>query len=350
MPTARLTWNASKSKVHKLQKPIKGAAFGRYSFASSLRVTVDSSVFVLVPMYPLLFLCVNVNCFLLMASQARKSGKRMLAFSPASATKDPQKGRTVVGGTGEDGSQDEGMQESDICDSINTADIHEIVVTRVIETLTAYKNAQGELDSPVIKQLVPALATAVAVAVSEAMKGMMRTMASHGHGTSAMSTATENRLLATVTSLTYENDRLQQYSRRESVRNFDIRQAEGETAEQVEQKALSVFKEAGADVKDVDIAAVYLVGKIGRGPRPVLVKFVSRRKRSEVMEKKKSLKGRDGYQNVYINDDRTSLRAKLLALVKRLDDVDKAWTVGGSIHCTKKVPREPEVCRRHRHS
>ena len=223
----------------------------------------------------------------------------------------------------EDRSQDEGMQESDICDSINTADIHEIVVTRVNETLTAYKNAQGEFDSPVIKQLVPALATAVAVAVSEAMKGVMRTMASHGHGTSARSTATENRLFAAVTSLTYENDRLQQYSRRESVRIFGIRQAEGETAEQVEQKALGVFKEAGADVKEEDIAAVHRVGKVGRGLRPILVKFVSRRKRREVMEKK-SLKGKDGYQKVYINDDLTPLRAKLLALVKRLDNVDKA--------------------------
>ena len=185
---------------------------------------------------------------------------------------------------------------------------------------------------------MPALATAVAVAVSEAMKGVMRTMASHGHGTSARSTATENRLFAAVTSLTYENDRLQQYSRRESVRIFGIRQAEGETAEQVEQKALGVFREAGADVKEEDIAAVHRVGKVGRGLRPILVKFVSRRKRREVMEKKKSLKGKDGYQKVYINDDLTPLRAKLLALVKRLDNVDKAWTVGGSIHCTKKVP------------
>ena len=260
----------------------------------------------------------------------------MLAFSPASATKDPKKGRTAVGGAGEDGSQDEGMQESDICDSINMADIHEIVVTRVNETLTAYRNAQGEFDSPVIKQLVPALATAVAVAVSEAMKGVMRTMASHGHGTSARSTATENRLFAAVTSLTYENDRLQQYGRRESVLILGIRQAEGETAEQVEQKALGVFKEAGADVKEEDIAAVHRVGKVGRGLRPILVKFVSRRKRREVKEK--SLKGKDGYQKVCINDDLTPLWAKLLALVKRLDNVDKAWTVGGSIHCTKMVP------------
>ena len=96
----------------------------------------------------------------------------------------------------------------------------------------------------------------------------------------------------------------------------------------MEQKALGVFKEAGADVKEVDIAAVYRVGRVGRGPRPVLMKFVSRRKRSEIMEKK-SPKGKDGYQKVYINDDLTPLRAKLLALVKRLDDVDKAWTVGG---------------------
>ena len=209
---------------------------------------------------------------------------------------------------------------------------------RVNETLTAYKNAQGEFDSPVIKQLVSALATAVAVSVLGAMKGVMRTMASHCHGTSTRSTATENRLFAAVTSLTYENDRLQQYSRTESVRIFGIRQAEGETAEQVEQKALGVFKEAGADVKEEDIAAVHRVGKVGRGLRPILVKFVSRRKRREVMEKKKSLKGKDGYQKVYINDDLTPLRAKLLALVKRLDNVDKAWTVGGSIHCTKKVP------------
>ena len=166
-----------------------------------------------------------MNCFLLMASQARKSGKGMLAFSPVSETKDPKRGRTVVGKTNEDGSQDDRMQESDICGSMNTADIHEIVVTRVNETLPAYKNAQGEFDSPVIKRLVPALATAVAVAVSEAMKGVMRAMASHGHGTSA----TENRLLAAqdshaviklvLASLTYENDRLQQYSRREFSRH-----------------------------------------------------------------------------------------------------------------------------------
>ena len=73
------------------------------------------------------------------------------------------------------------------------------------------------------------------------------------------------------------------------------------------------------------------------------------------MEKKKSLKGKDGYQ-VYINDDLTLLRAKLLALVKRLDNVDKAWTVWGEHPLHQEGPAgscpwiEPEACRCHRHS
>ena len=106
----------------------------------------------------------------------------------------------------------------------------------------------------------------------------------------------------------------------------------------MEQKALGVFKEAGADVKEEDIAAVHRVGKVGRGLRPILVKFVSRRKRREVMDKKKSLKGKDGLPEGLHQRRPHTLRARLLALVKRLDNVDKAWTVGGSIHCTKKVP------------
>ena len=84
-----------------------------------------------------------------------------------------------------------------------------------------------------------------------------------------------------------------------------------------------------------DIAAVHRVGKVGRGPWPILVKCVSGRKR------KKSLKGKDEYRKVNINDDLTPLPAKLLALVKVLDDVDKAWSVGRRIHCTKKVPPGP---------
>ncbi|KAL8622600.1 hypothetical protein ACOMHN_009234 [Nucella lapillus] len=79
--------------------------------------------------------------------------------------------------------------------------------------------------------------------------------------------------------LTYENDRLNQYTRRESLRIAGVAVQQGETALDVEQKALKVF--ADADVAVVvpdDIAIVHRAGKARNGTQPVLVRFVSRRK------------------------------------------------------------------------
>jgi hypothetical protein len=110
----------------------------------------------------------------------------------------------------------------------------------------------------------------------------------------------------------------------------------GETAEGVEEKAMKVFKDAGVELVKEDIAVAHRAGGGGRGPKPILVKFVSRRKRNEVMRAKKNLKGKENYKNVFINDDITPLRARLLGYVKRMEVVERAWTVDGRIHCTVK--------------
>ncbi|KAL8559105.1 hypothetical protein ACOMHN_008293 [Nucella lapillus] len=197
--------------------------------------------------------------------------------------------------------------------------IHEIVLTRVNETLVAYDtnpSSSGGDGSSVIKQLMPALATAVVVAVTEAMKAQSMKAQLQ---TAAMPTTREHRLFAALTRLTYDNDRLQQYTRKESLRIHGVKIEAGETAEQVETKALKVFTDAGVEVAADDIAAVHRAGKEVKGTRPILVKFVSRRKRRLVMEKKKNLKG-------------------LLGFVKRLDQVERAWTVDGRIFCVRKSP------------
>ncbi|KAL8585245.1 hypothetical protein ACOMHN_065734 [Nucella lapillus] len=211
--------------------------------------------------------------------------------------------------------------------------IHEIVLTRVNETLVAYDtnpSSSGGDGSSVIKQLMPALATAVVVAVTEAMKGVVKSVKAQLQ-TAAMPTTREHRLFAALTWLTYDNDRLQQYTRKESLRIHG-------TAEQVETKALKVFTDAGVEVVADDIAAVHCAGKEVKGTRPILVKFVSRRKRRLVMEKKKNLKGKTGYERVFVNDDLTPLRARLLGFVKRLDQVKRAWMVDGRIFCVRKSP------------
>ncbi|KAL8574848.1 hypothetical protein ACOMHN_044870 [Nucella lapillus] len=271
--------------------------------------------------------------------------KRAIPFSPGSASKDTQK-KTKLGRVEE--VQDD-CDNRDISDGIgmvtgevfNTSDIHELVMNRVQETLKAF-NQEGSETS--VKQLMPfltaALTTAVSVAVTEAMKEITKTMKEtlSMHLQQAKATSSERRLLSAVTTLTYENDRLQQYSRRESIRIHGIKTATGETAESVEKKALEVFTAVGADVKPEDLAAVHRAGTEKKGSRPILVKFVSRRKRREVMERKKVLREKEEHRGTYLNDDLTPLRARLLGMVQRLDGIQKAWTVDGRIFCLKRMP------------
>ncbi|KAL8614641.1 hypothetical protein ACOMHN_037694 [Nucella lapillus] len=270
--------------------------------------------------------------------------KRAIPFSPGSASKDTQK-KTKLGRVEE--VQDD-SDNRDISDGIgmvtgevfNTSDIHELVMNRVQETLKAF-NQEGSETS--VKQLMPfltaALTTAVSVAVTEAMKEITKTMKEtlSMHLQQAKATSSERRLLSAVTTLTYENDRLQQYSRRESIRIHGIKTATGETAESVEKKALEVFTAVGADVKPEDLAAVHRAGKEKKGSRPILVKFVSRRKRREVMERKKVLREKEEHRGTYLNDDLTPLRARLLGMVQRLDGIQKAWMVDGRIFCLKRM-------------
>ncbi|KAL8589407.1 hypothetical protein ACOMHN_021559 [Nucella lapillus] len=86
------------------------------------------------------------------------------------------------------------------------------------------------------------------------------------------------------------------------------------------------------------LATVHRAGKEKKGARPILVKFISRRKRQEVMEKKKLLREKEEYKGVYINDDLTPPRAKLLGFVQRQENIQRAWTVNGKIQYVKKVP------------
>lgn len=212
------------------------------------------------------------------------------------------------------------------------------ILSKVNEALSIFKPASGD-ESDHIGKMIPILATALSVMVGEVIKGVTAELDNRLHRATSLQAQQQpgsERLLAAVRKLTYENDRLQQYSRRESVRVFGIPLNEGETAEQVEQKAIKVLKDTGVDVSATDIAVVHRAGKAARGTRPVLVKFVSRRKRNEVMVKKKNLKSKPGYERTFINDDITPLRARLLGYVKRLGYM--GWTIDGKIMCTKKSP------------
>lgn len=71
-----------------------------------------------------------------------------------------------------------------------------------------------------------------------------------------------------------------------------------------------------------------------RKPRPILVKFISRETKYQVMTNKKKLKGKkDG---VYINEDLTAPRAKMLKAIKEKKNY-MVNTHDGKLFCRKKA-------------
>lgn len=287
-----------------------------------------------------------------MSGASERLAKRALSFltSPLSAGKErtAKKARSELFAVQEDVVGEKGGDERALRESMQAAVLGSMQDSLSILTPASPSNIDdcgggGESDvlAKVIPALVPVLATAVSVAVEKAMERMMRGFEERlvaAAAAAAPATPTQARFVSTIRRLTYENDRLAQYTRRESLRIAGVPQVQGETVEMVEEKVIGILKDAGVEAVPDDFAAVHRVGNSTRGPRAILVKFVSRRKRREVMMKKKNLKDKDSYKKVYLNDDLTPLRGRLLGYVKSLPNVERAWTKDGRIFCAKRVP------------
>ncbi|KAK3882537.1 hypothetical protein Pcinc_013104 [Petrolisthes cinctipes] len=82
-------------------------------------------------------------------------------------------------------------------------------------------------------------------------------------------------------------------------------------------------------VEPGDISTVHRVGRPGDRNRAVIVRFCHRKKRNEVLDKKKELKNKG--RNIFVNDDLTPLRATLLKTMKEQESVSNAKTRDGRI-------------------
>lgn len=141
--------------------------------------------------------------------------------------------------------------------------------------------------------------------------------------------------------LRYEVDKLEQYSRRETVKITGLPESDDEN---VDEKVLALCSALSCDIKINDISVAHRNGKKVRGkPRPVLVKFTSRRSKGALMKKRKDLKDKQGYRDVFINDDLTPMRSKLLFDCKKLSNVQRVTTThDGRIQCQLKSPAGSE--------
>ena len=116
------------------------------------------------------------------------------------------------------------------------------------------------------------------------------------------------------------SDANEQYGRREDIRIFGV---EEQTGEDVYQQVLDVVKGTGVEICKSDISVCHRLPARGQSGKPNIVKFIRRETKLALMKKKSGLRHQSG-RPIYINDDITQLRARLLKSLKEKTDVKAA--------------------------
>ena len=104
------------------------------------------------------------------------------------------------------------------------------------------------------------------------------------------------------------SDANERYGRRENIRIFGV---EEQTGEDVYQQVVDVVKGTGVEICKSDISVCQRLPARGQSGKPINVKFVRREIKLALMKKKSALRHQSG-RPIYINDDITQLRSRLL--------------------------------------
>lgn len=128
--------------------------------------------------------------------------------------------------------------------------------------------------------------------------------------------------------LSVATDELEQYQRRNSLRVFGVAEDE---AEDTDNQLIQIVQEKlGIEVCKADIDRSHRVGRKVSGatkPRPIIVKFVSYRKRAEIFREKRKL----AKTGLTIREDLTRERLKLLNNAISHFGLQNVWTQDGRV-------------------
>ena len=160
----------------------------------------------------------------------------------------------------------------------------------------------------------------------------------------------ENAQLKQAFTLTnFKLDTLEQYGRRENLRFHNIPESE-ENKDDGENQVLEIANALNIELMPSDIQCAHRLGKKrantnptkAPNPRPIIVRFQSFKKRNQFLYAKPSLKKNENYKNVFISEDLTPLRAKLLLYIKHHceDKFVQCHTINGKIRFKKSAVME----------
>lgn len=137
----------------------------------------------------------------------------------------------------------------------------------------------------------------------------------------------------------YDNDSLEQYSRRNSLRISGVSEEINEDTDSV---IMKIAEELDVPLAPSDIDRSHRVGKIDeqqgrngkRRHRDILVKFATYNARRRLFIKRKDLRDMEHMKHLYVNEDLTKLRSKLLYDARclfRVDILKAAYASDGKV-------------------
>ena len=127
--------------------------------------------------------------------------------------------------------------------------------------------------------------------------------------------------------LSFTLDRLEQYTRKNSVRAYDIPEEEGE---HLQEKMLKVLNdELNVKLNSNDIDIIHRVGRFSPGkPRAVLIKFMSHKSKELVMRNKRKATGVKFREDLATNVKKAFDH---ISINRRNYNVESVWTIDGRI-------------------
>ena len=180
-------------------------------------------------------------------------------------------------------------------------------------------------------EMAPLFERTIKAAVATAIEAMLPQLEASIAAENERLSKEVGHLRSALQSQAFELDRLAQYSRRENVRLHGIPETADENTNDV---VIALASDMGVHIDEHDICISHRLQKSrSMQERPIIVRFVRRDTKIDMMRKKKTLRTIDRYRNTFVNDDLTPLRSKMLRALKQEEEVKRVWTIDGSFHC-----------------
>ena len=197
------------------------------------------------------------------------------------------------------------------------------------------KSSQAETSGSELFQNVEFITTIVGAIVRALMPLIAKTVtdainaSSLPSGNDGKSVNTDN--CDEVLKVKLEVDDLNLYQRRDNVRINGLQEDPEETNDQLVEKVLQLGESIGAQVSRADISVAHRLKAKVQGIHQVIVKFTSRHAKEDFYKAKKKLKDVGDGKSIFINEDLTSLRFKMLQAAKTCVGYRNVTTHNGKI-------------------